>query len=292
MVRVGLIIAFSLLLVCQSFGQSIEDLAHLDVYSKDSLRLFDGTAIKEKNITRAYLVQISREFDRKGRWLKNDTCSIFEFNKKGEAIRRIDYHKPFEGDDWTDTISLPQKIEYHPYGCNKMITRITNLRSGKSVTQYLFLTYEGKSDTALIITTKYNRRNQIVEESTMPTKWYFKFISCRVDQPPYRFKYSYDEKARISYHRDFYEKDYLRISYPYYGELIKRFDAKTNRLISEAVNTITRTEDINSSTTTITTAKAQVIITKHQEDGNLIRLITVVRNSAFPEVKYYRITYE
>jgi len=162
------------------------------------------------------------------------------------------------------------------------------------VTEYLLRKHKDKLDTTFIIKTKYNLQNRKIEEEIIPSALYLRSISCRNgDHPPSHYKYGYDEKGRLNLYRDCLSNEFLSISYPSYGELIKRFNSTTNQLIAESVNTITQGGyATNTLTTTITTPELQVVISKSQSEDNLIDLITVVKNSSFPEVKYYWFIYE
>ncbi|HEY0041683.1 MAG TPA: hypothetical protein VGB71_13520, partial [Flavisolibacter sp.] len=110
---------------------------------------------------------------------------------------------------------------------------------------------------------------------------------------PFPYKYGYDKKGRLNMYRDCLSNEFRSISYPSYGELVKRFNATTNQLIAESVNTITQAgQSTDLLTTTITTPESQVIISKRKSNKNLVDMITVVENSSFPEIKYYQITYK
>jgi hypothetical protein len=301
MLQAILTLNFLIFLVCSSLCQSIEDLTRLNIYSKDSFQLFDINTIEKLNIKRAFVVRISREFDHKGRRLANDTCFVYEFNDRGIAMRRINfYDKRIYGIDWTDTLALPLPDEPYPtYRGSNRVINTTLVPAGKIVTEYLVRKYEDKVDstfkvdTTFIIKTKYNLQNRKIEEEIIPSALYLKSVTCWDGwHPPSHYKYGYDKKGRLNLYRDCLSNELISISYPSYGELIKRFNATTNQLIAESVNTIRHTEDSNSIATTITTPQSQVIISKRKSNKNLVDMITVVENSSFPEIKYYQITYK
>jgi hypothetical protein len=288
-------------LFTKAFGQYIDDFVSLSLYSRDSLPLFNSSAIRSQNIKKAYIVNISREVNRKGQWLKNDTCYAYDFNEQGKPVRQIRYHKPLrgnvvsEGDFWTDTISLPLKKVGRFDGYRKVVRVVTPLGSGKKVIEYVFADLNHKIDTAWIITTTFDKSGLVLETREQRTKFYLKNTECNPEEANH-YRYRYDSMGRITYRQDVYNQKYITISYPAYGELTREYDSKTDSLIDERVTLIVNANPDNflgTNVKTITTPNVQVTLSmKREGEADLISLITVIKNSSFPDVKYYLLTYE
>lgn len=276
----------SLIIAPTAFSQTLNDVPEvkLNLHSKDIVQLFNLSEIKAAGFRKAFLVKTWGYRDAEGNAEHKDTIRVYGFNSEGQpemvywysSIHRVKL----------DTI-FPKK-EVHGFSYDSVLTSKTNSGSGTKMIQHLLWSHEDRLDTAFIIRTVFNKNGQLIEKQVMPTKFLRKFVDCWVGEPPYHFKYNYDEKGRTILVENIIEKEYHVISYPRSGEEMITYDSQTRK---EKCRTFTMILD-NEWQRTITNDDVQLIVTKLEKGSQLVSAVTVVPNLCFASPSYFEFFYE
>ncbi|MET0574164.1 MAG: hypothetical protein ABWZ79_22295 [Pedobacter agri] len=266
-----LLTATSIILLFNSvFSQTIEDLPALNIgfrpYDTKHLALFDTNEIKGRKIKTAFIANVSGKRDIDGNWENKDTCLIYNFDENG---------------------NVKDTGKQSTYYNKRRVYSISGPKKDSTLTEYVLERFQKGLDTALIVKSRYKAGN-LVEYEVIPTDLFNKEIGCRSGEPPYRYKYNYDDENRMVLDSNLITKESIRILYTPYGEHHRYYDGISNRPVRESVILI----DSTTFSKTITSSTASIAITYFEEHSKLAALITIFNRSMSPAVTHYQIFYQ
>lgn len=279
----------------------------------DDIRLFDLAEIKKRKIETVYIIYHPASWAEYHPTLNPCTCPygdtlfFYRFDSEGRIIQYTyfqqlgDYSTTFH----YDTLgSITARDMFRKIGAKKGTTTIPYTGSDSStyksvtinhkdgndslITEIVFLKFNHGLDTAKIITERYNLRGQLIEIQSTVNKRNAREYDDDTGESTYHYKYDYDDKGRLAYYRDVESNSYKKISYPFFGKLTEIYNASTDQLENREIKMVSEQGGI----ITVTTDRAQIILTPLEKGSKLYKLRTVVTPGEFPLMEYQEIIYK